>query len=233
VQEASTAQTLNEHVKLEERRNVLRRRLNTWIEARNLYIPPTSEGHTSTTTPSTESPDTTSESHLPESVSLRLPSTLPVSLQQACPFKLTQIELRFRLSQAEDSLSELRRLLCITMNLRDYKVKQVGPSQCVGTRARNLVKRFQGKVSRCVERYRAAHNALLALCPIGEWQTHLRQLKDDNIRPPGRREDESEGSREVPWIWLVMRRCGLEQASSQEQSGPLSEEELDDSERMS
>jgi hypothetical protein len=163
---------------------------------------------------------------------LRLPSTLPIPLQQTCPFKLAEIELRFRLSQAEDSLSELRRLLRITMDLRDYKLKQIGPSQRAGTRASNLIKRFQGKVSRCAERYRAAHNALLVLCPTGEWQTHLRQLKDEDIRAPGRREDESEGFREVSWIWLVTRR-GSEQASFQEQSGPLSKEELDDSECMS
>ena len=35
------------------------------------------------------------------------------------------------------------------------------------------------------------------------------------------------GSRAVPSIWLVTRRCGLEQAPSQGQPEPLSDEELD------
>jgi hypothetical protein len=122
----------------------------------------------------------------------------------------------------------LRRLLRITMGLKDYKVKQTGFGQCENTRARNLINRFNDKVSRCVERYRAAHNALLALDPIGEWQTRLQQLKSDDVRAPGRRDDESEGSRQVSWIWLVARRCGLGQVSSPKQPGPLSDKEVDE-----
>ena len=157
---------------------------------------------------------------------LRLPSTLPTSLQQSLPFKLARIELRFRLAQAEDSLSELRRLLRLTMNLRNYKSKQIGPSQRAGTRARSLVNRFQAKVDQSAERYRVAYNALLTLDPKGEWQKSLRQLKDEDVRAPGRRDEESEGYREVPWIW---RRCVPENVSSPEQSGPkpMNDEELD------
>ncbi len=202
------------------------------MEARNLYIPPISDDHT--TTSSTESPHATSADCLPEpeTVPLRLPSSLPASLQNYCQFKLNQIELRFRLAQAEDTLSELRRLLRVTMGLRDYKLKQVGTSQRVGTRARNLINRFKDKVSRCVERYRVAHKALFALDPTREWQTRLRELKDEDIRPPGRGDDQSEGFRELSWIWLVTRRYGG-QVSSLEQSGPLTGEELDSCEYMS
>jgi hypothetical protein len=202
------------------------------VAARNFYIPLTSEltsgGHAITS--STESPHAMSASHLPEGMPLRLPSTLPVSLQQSCPFKLAQIELRFRLAQAEDSLSELRHLLRITMGLRDYKSKQIGPSQRAGTRARNLVNHFKDKVTRCVERYRAAYNALLALDPMGECKKHLQQLEEADIRAPGCGDDESEGFREVPWIW---RRYVPEHISSLEQLGPLSDKELDDCEHMS
>ena len=86
--------------------------------------------------------------------------TLPASLQESCAFKLVQIELHFRLAQAEDSLSELHHLLQITMSLRNYKLKQVRASQQKGTRARTLINQFKDKVSRCVERYRAAYKAL-------------------------------------------------------------------------
>jgi hypothetical protein len=197
------------------------------MEARNLYIPLISEDHAATS--STESPHVTA-SHLPESMPLRLPSTLPASLQKSCSFKLVQIEQHFRLAQAEDSLSELRRLLRIKMGLRDYKSKQIGPSQGAGMCACNLINRFKDKVSRCVECYRAAHNALLALDTMGEWQTCLRQLKDEDIWEPGHGDDEPEGFCEVSWIW---QQCVPEHVSSLEQLRPLSDEELDGCEHMS
>lgn len=219
MQQASTAHTPNERAELEERRNLLRRHLNAWMEARNLYLPLTSEGHAKTSPP--ESPHGTSANRLPESMPLGLPSTLPPSLRQSCPFSLAQIELCFRLAQAEDSLAELRRLLRLKMGLRDYKLKQIGPSQRVATRARNLIGRFEDKVSRCKERYRVARVSLLTLDPTGEWQTRMLELEDKDIRAPGRGDVESEGFRKVPWIWLATR------------PGPLTDEELDSCEYTS
>ena len=216
---------LNERAELEERRNNLRRHLNNWMEAQNSYIPMMSEDHA--TTSSTESPDATSTSDPPERVPLRLPSTLPASI--SCSFNLAQIELRFCLAQAEDSLSELCRLLRITMGLRDYKSKQIEPSQHAGTRARNLINCFKNKVSHCVEHYRVAHGALLALDPRGEWQRCLWKLEDEDIWAPGCGDDESEGFREVSWVWRVTQ---LEHVSLLEQLGPLSDEELDSCEHL-
>jgi hypothetical protein len=230
MKQASTAHTPNECAELEERRNALRRRLNTWMEVRKSYIPSMSDDHA--TSSFAESLHSMPADHLPETVSLRLPSTLPAS-GEPFPFNLDQIELRFRLAQADDSLSELRRLLRITMGLRDYQFKQIGPSQHAGTCARNLVNWFKDKTSRCAERYKVAHNALHALNPKGEWQTYLQQLNDDDIRAPGRGDDESEGFRELSWIWRVTRRYGLGQGSSLEQSGPLTDEELNGCEYMS
>ena len=193
-----------------------------------MYIPLTSEGHA--TKSSTESLHPMSADYLPEDMPLSLPSSLSTSLQQSLPFNLAQIELRFRLAQAEDALSELRHLLRITMGLRVYKSKDVGPSQRAGTRARNLINRFDEKVSGCAESYRVARIALLALDPAGEWQKRLRQLKDEDVRAPGRRDNESEGFREVPWIW---RRHVPEHVSSPEQLGSWSDEELDSCEHTS
>jgi hypothetical protein len=204
------------------------------MEARNSYIPMISDDHP--TTSPTESPHVpvTSPIHFPEAIPLRFPSALvPSFLQTSSPFGLDQVELRFRLAQAEDSLSELRRLLRITMGLKDYRLKQIGTSQRQGTRAHNLKSRFFDKVSRCAERYRVARSALLALDPMGEWQERLLQLKNEDIRPPGRGDGESEGSREVPWIWRTMPRPVREQASSVEQLESWSDEELDSCEHMS
>ena len=138
-----------------------------------------------------------SASYLSKDMPLNLPSSLSTSLQQSLPFQLAQIELRFHLAQAEDSLSELRRLLHITMGLRTYKSKDIGPSQRAGTCARNLINRFNEKVSECTESYKVAHNALLALDPTGEWQKRLWQLKEEDVRASGRHDNESEGFHEV------------------------------------
>ena len=222
---AQEAGTTSDYAELEERRNVFCRRLSSWVEARNSYIPPTSEEQPIDLAP--EPLNTVDRP--PETVQLRLPSSLPTALHASCPFKLDKIEFRFRLAQAQDALSELRRLLRVTMGLRDYKSKQIGPSQRSGTRARNLIQRFQDKVTRCAGRYRSAHTALLSLDGEGEWKHQLRLLLDTDVRAPGRADGESEGNRELSWIWRVTPQAGMEGASAIQLSDPLRGNELDNS----
>jgi len=221
---AQAASTPSEHAELEERRNALRRCINSWVEARNLYIPPTSEEQA--IDPANE-PSNAADMP-PEAAPLRLPSSLPSALHESCPFRLANIEFRFRLAQAEDALSELRRLLRITMSLRHYKDKQVGASQRGSTRTRTLISRFQDKVARCAGRYRSAHVALLSLDTKGEWQLWLQQLSSTDIRAPGRGDNESEGNRELSWIWRVTQGAQTEATSALERSEPLSSEDLND-----
>ena len=159
---------------------------------------------------------------------LRLPSSLPSALHESCPFKLANIEFRFRLAQAEDALSELRRLLRVTMGLRHYKSKQVGASQRVGTCARALICRFQDKVDRCIGQYRSACIALLSLDAKGKWQLWLQELSEKDAQVPGRGDDESEGNQELSWIWWVTQQTQMDRNSALEQSEPPSEEELSD-----
>jgi hypothetical protein len=223
---AQAASTPNEHAELEERRNTLRHRLSSWAEARNLYIPPISEQAIDLASEPLNAAD-----RLPEAALLRLPSSLPPALHESCPFKLANIEFRFRLAQAEDALSELRRLLRVTMGLWHYKSKQVGASQRVGTRARALIRRFQDKVDRCIGRYRSARVALLSLDPKGKWQLQLRELSEKDAQMPGHSDDESEGNRELSWIWRVTQRTQTEGNSALELSEPPSEEELSDCKR--
>jgi len=221
---AQAASTPSEQAELEERRNALCRRINSWVEARNLYIPPISEEQA--IDPANEPPNAADMP--PEAAPLRLPSSLPSALHESCPFKLANIEFRFRLAQADDALSELRRLLRITMSLRHYKDKQVGASQRGSTRTRTLISRFQDKVARCAGRYRSARVALLSLDAKGEWQLRLQQLSSTDIRAPGRGNNESEGHRELSWIWRVTQGAQTEATSALEQSEPLSSEDLND-----
>ena len=105
------------------------------MKARNLYIPPTSKE---------QAIDLASEpsniaDRPPEAVPLRLPLSLPTDLHAFCPFKLDKIEFCFCPAQSEDALSKLRHLLCVTMGLRDNKLKQIRPSQQLGTYIQNLI----------------------------------------------------------------------------------------------
>jgi len=188
-----------------------------------LYIPPTSEQAVDLANEPSNAAD-----RLPEAAPLRLPSSLPPALHESYPFKLANIEFRFRLAQAEDALSELRWLLRITMGLWCYKSKQVGASQHVGTCAQALINRFQDKVDQCIGRYRSAHVALLFLDAKGKWQLWLQELSEKDTQVPGCSDGKSEGNRELSWIWRVMQWTQMEGNSALEPPESPSKEELSD-----
>lgn len=192
-----TKKTTHQDAEVQEKRNALWRRIHLWLDVRKIYIP---------TLPALINSDNTpeiTETSLPECISLKLPSAMPPSLRTSCLYGLPEKEQRLRLAQAEDALSDLRRQLRITMGLWQYKTSQIGPSQRSTTRARALISRFNEKTTRCAQRYRAARSALLALSPTGEWQKRLRELKDEDVKGPGKGDDEAEGTRELSWIWRV------------------------------
>lgn len=199
---------------------MLSRRIKAWIEIRSIYNPGLSDhAHTDHGT----GPQI---STLPESIDLKLPSALGPALRGSYILGLAETEQRLRLAQAHDSLDDLRRQLRITMGLRHYKNTQVGASQRTSTRARNLIGRFNDKTSRCAERYRAARSALVSLDPDGGWTNRLRILRYEDIKGPGKDEDEAEGTRELSWIWRVNRQSGVLGANSQEDIRPLTDAEL-------
>jgi hypothetical protein len=65
----------------------------------------------------------------PEAIPLYLPSTLPSDLISTIPPKFIDIEKCLRVSQADDSLNDLRKFLRITQGLWDYKRTHIGSSQ--------------------------------------------------------------------------------------------------------
>jgi hypothetical protein len=166
---------------------------------------------------------TSSATH-PETDLLYLPSQMP--LGNSVLDSLADKERRLRVAQADDALAELKRLLRITMGLWEYKYTQIGSGQGANTRTRTMITRFKTKVTRCVDRYRVARAVLLKLDPTGDWIIRLRELKAEDIRAPGREEGESEGRRELSWIWLVQRdKTGEEPESDMREA---SEEEIHD-----
>jgi len=184
-----------------EKRNSLRRRIETWREVQVHYMPGVAQARASLPAITLETPET---------MHLCLPSMMPSSLwATGCLPAIVDKERRLRLAQADDALAELRRQLRIAATIRDYK-KSIGPSQKLGLRTRTLLNRFHDKTLRCARRYSAAFEALKALDPNGDWTARLRHLDHaHDIRGPHRDEDdESEGRREMSWIWLAGRADG-------------------------
>jgi hypothetical protein len=200
---------------VQERRNILYRRIESWRQIQSVYMPAAVE------LLAADPQATSSSAEHPESMPLLLPSQIPATHWPTGT--LAGMERRLRIAQADDALCELRRLLRITMGLWDYKYTQLGPGQSAGTRARTMISRFRDKINRCSERYRAARLALLKLDPTGSWISRFKVLSPEDIRAPGRQDDddgndrESEGRREIPWIWMgSYDKEGSNQASEEE-----------------
>jgi len=60
------------------------------------------------------------------------------------------------------------------------------------------------------ERYRAARDALMVLCPSGKWKKRLLLLLDTDIRPPTSDGATGEGRRKLTWIWRMRPTSGDE-----------------------
>jgi hypothetical protein len=73
-----------------------------------------------------------------------------------------------------------------------------------------MISRFEVKINRCAERYRAARQALLSLDPHGDYMSRFLELKAEHIKGPRRDDDVvdrvPEGHREISWIWLVRQQ---------------------------
>jgi hypothetical protein len=210
-QQIRSKATTFQAAELEEKRAILHRRITKWHEIQLFYMPEVRGRQEARE----------GEVLHPESIPLHLPSGVPAGC--GLSEDLVNVEKRLRVAQADDALVELRRLLRVTMGLWDYKFSQLGPSQRANTRARSMISRFQDKVQRCAERYRVARSALRRLDPTGPWLERFLELKPEHVKAPQRSEDdESEGRRELSWIWMV-------KANSQDVNMGASEEEIGDS----
>jgi hypothetical protein len=149
----------------------------------------------------------------PESIKLWLPSSLPPGLRESgCVNGLVGKERRLRLAEADDALVALRRQLRITTGVFNYKKTHVsGTGQKANTRARTLLSQLTTKTRLIADRYRAARKALAILDPNGDWQRRLLPLRSEDIRGPTRTDDdESEGKRELSWIWVTKSSVPVE-----------------------
>ncbi|KAH9911104.1 uncharacterized protein BXZ73DRAFT_82990 [Epithele typhae] len=119
---------------------------------------------------------------------------------------------RLRLAQADDALDDIRRYRRIITGIKEFNRLNIsGTGQRTTGKVRSVYSTFQSKIDRAAERYRAARTALLALDHTGGWQERLKELRGEDIRGPGRPDDEDptgDGRFIVSWIWLVPRVSG-------------------------
>ena len=141
----------------------------------------------------------------PELVKLWLPSALPPTSRDAsCVSGLVALEFRLRYAQATDALDQLRRLRRLVRGLMLQTKKHPSPTQRTMTRSRGVWEGLEVRTTQVSARYRDARSALLRLHPSGEWVKFFEELKKEDIRGPGREEDDPSESRFITsWIWRL------------------------------
>ncbi|RDX44783.1 hypothetical protein OH76DRAFT_1538039 [Lentinus brumalis] len=184
-----------QRAKLQERQNVLCRRIDAWTEIQQLYMPGTS-------TYRLRLLSQVEDCYMPHNIPLLLPSAA-VSFIPCAPSILLQ-EWRLRCAQAFDSLSDLRGHIEMRTHLFKFK-NRFARGQRANTRAQTIIKQVDAKIDADAERYRAAYAAVQSLRPrVGssEWQNHLQPLQQADIRHVTEGDEgESEGRRTISWIW--------------------------------
>jgi hypothetical protein len=197
---------------LQEKRNGLLRLIHNWRDVQLAYTP-----HVATLiaqTPSSPEDNTNTDSSslppslLAENIPLFLPSALPSHIRSLPELEeVCRLERRLREPQADDALATVQRQRRIIQGLWQFKRLNVsGTGNRPNTKMITLYKSFENKTKRAAEEYRNAWRALRILDPNGSWSVRLKELKDQDIRGPGKDADDTTTSNsryETSWIWLV------------------------------
>lgn len=183
--------------KLTEKQNILHRKLISWQELQQIYIPAIS------TIRRPNSLDRVSD--VPDIHNMTL--LLPSSLGQKIPWdkRLGEYEWQLRDAQARDALYQLRQ----NLRLRDFLIKKKkdwARGVRENTRSQTIISQTQNKITACATRYRVARHALSELeQTLGKatsWKRELRLLTDGDIQ--GLPSDGlGEGKRTLSWIWMT------------------------------
>lgn len=203
-QAGRTDQTSKQQAELLDKCNGLYRRILAWRKSQVVHQP----NLVTLIASATEEGGDSAVSE-PESIPLYLPHTVIAEHKLRVRPKVADVERRLREAQADDALSEIRRLRRIITGLWQFKSLQLsGEGNKPNTRLRMTHTRLQNRIKRSAERYRAARSALQHLDPNGPWSTRLQVLEDTHIRGPGREDGESNSNYDISWIWLVARPAG-------------------------
>ncbi len=173
---------------LQDRRKILKERIQHWEAVRGVYMP----GLLQIQTDLGANPTALWNSNPnPEEVDLFLPSSIPANLRiSACIENLPKMELQLRTAQCDGSLQGLRQALRLKTRLVYFKNKNIR-GQREGTRSRSIIDRIHKRAIQFVQKYRAARRAKFNLEGPGDWEAYLP-------RPSGTRtsEDSQMQSRE-------------------------------------
>ena len=215
---------------LQEKRNGLLRLIRNWCQVQLAYTPHVASLIAEIPSLSETETDLLSlpPEILAENIPLFLPSTLPPHIRNLPELKeICQLERRLREPQADDALATIQYQRRIIQRLWQFKrLNTSGIGNKSNTRMVTLYKRFDDKTKRAAEEYRSAWRALKVLDPDGTWSIRLKELKDQDIRGPGKDTDDETTSNsryEPSWIWLVPRLS---------QTSDPNDEEFNDSMRV-
>lgn len=191
-------QTDRQKTVLVRQQNALQRKVDAWKGVQLLYTP--AAQFLSLRMETVGIPDN------PEDIKLFLPSLLTADTISCSPHLLT-IEWELRIAQAGDALDEIRQSLRLCDYMYTFKRNWIR-GQSANTRAQNALSRVEARAAAAADRYRAAHAALSSLAPVLNkvgWNVKLRSLnnKDDVRGMTVPRKGESEGRRQLSWIWVV------------------------------
>ena len=193
---------------LEEKRRILIGLINKWREIQLAYIAGIG--------PLVANIASKLSALSPEDVPLFLPASLLPNHPNTPEFSeaLTH-EIQLRIAQADDALADIRHHLRLISGLWQFKKINIsGTGNQPNTRMRSLFNRFNHRMRQSVLRYRAAHTALSAANLEQHEKDRLKDLKDSDVRGPGKDDfcfqepgksnyGGSKGRYEISWIWLV------------------------------
>ena len=155
---------------------VLTEQIRAWQSLRSVFIPKMHVAQQVT------EEDDDGEMVMPWDINLHLPSSVLASNMANCPAKLKSIKSQLRLSQAQTALDDIR---CNIRNQRLYtnrKMKHVaGPGQRSNMHSHAAIDSLRKRLSKYVQRYKSARNALQILLPGGAWQEELKVLEDGDL----------------------------------------------------
>ncbi|KAG1719290.1 hypothetical protein EDB19DRAFT_1898779 [Suillus lakei] len=199
-----------QRTKLQERGNILRRKIEQWCNVQLLYMPIVARLRASdistSRTHSTEEKAHEIELQLPSKICGQSTDTL-----HQCDATLYQYEWELRRAQAYDALDELRRHLRLRTHLYKFKDAYIR-GQRANTRASAIIDKVESNISIAAARYRRAWTALENLSPAlshTTWKVEFPKLENVDIRGMSQgKPGQSSGNRTLSWIWKVRGIAG-------------------------
>ncbi|KAG1906246.1 uncharacterized protein F5891DRAFT_1125633 [Suillus fuscotomentosus] len=189
--------TDNQKAKLQMCSNTLQRKLDAWAQVQILYMP------TVASLCIRAQRNDIPQDEMPKDFILFLPSQL--NAITPCDLLLCQIEWQLRYAQADDALNDVRQNVRLHAHLNTFKTLHIR-GQRASTRARSALDLAETKKCGSRLKYEAAR---VALDNLGDrlgmvgWRDTFRPLNVADMRPMGDAGSagQSEGRRDIPWIW--------------------------------